>query len=126
MRRGVRCSFCGTFTGPFSQAEGLFTVLIRRLCLEGRQIQPDTLPDLHDSGDPWERWGARSTASASGSSAPGSGNSTPRPSIPASQDASGGRAARWFSARRIDIRSISRARSDSPRMTAIGAMNRAV
>jgi hypothetical protein len=51
---GVHCSFCGTFTEPFSQVEGLFTVLIRRPCLEGRQIQPDTLPDLHDSGDPWE------------------------------------------------------------------------
>ena len=25
---GPHCSFCGTFTGPFSEVEGLFTVLI--------------------------------------------------------------------------------------------------
>ena len=123
---GALFAFCGTFTGPFSTVEGLFTVLICIPCLEGRQIQPDTLPDLHDSGDPRQQWGARSTASASGSSAPGSGSGTPRPSIPAGQDASGGLAARWFSAPGIDIRSISRARSDSPRMTAIGAIYRAV
>jgi hypothetical protein len=33
MRSGWHCSFCGTFTGPFSKVEGLFTVLIRRPCL---------------------------------------------------------------------------------------------
>jgi hypothetical protein len=51
------CSFCGTFTGPFSQVEGLFTVLICIPCLEVRQAQPDTLLGLHDPGDPWFQWG---------------------------------------------------------------------
>ena len=40
---GPHCSFCGTFTGPFSEIEGLFTVLICILCLEVRLAQPDTL-----------------------------------------------------------------------------------
>ena len=47
---GPRCSFCGTFTGPFSEAEGLFTVLICIPCLEVRQAQPSTLLGLHDPG----------------------------------------------------------------------------
>jgi hypothetical protein len=51
------CWFCGTFTGPFSQVEGLFTVLICIPCLEVRQGQPDTLLGLHDPGDPWFQWG---------------------------------------------------------------------
>jgi hypothetical protein len=51
------CSFCGTFTGPFSEVEGLFTVLICVPCLEVRQAQPDTLLGLHDPGDPWLKWG---------------------------------------------------------------------
>jgi hypothetical protein len=34
---GPRCSFCGTSTGPFSEVEGLFTVLICIPCLEVRQ-----------------------------------------------------------------------------------------
>jgi hypothetical protein len=38
---GPHCSFCGTFTGPFSQVEGLFAVLICIPCLEVRQAQPD-------------------------------------------------------------------------------------
>ena len=54
---GPRCSFCGTFTGPFSQIEGLFTVLICILCLEVRQAQPGTLLGVHDPGQPWEQWG---------------------------------------------------------------------
>ena len=37
---GLQCSFCGTFTGPFSQIEGLFTVLVCIPCLEVRQAQP--------------------------------------------------------------------------------------
>jgi hypothetical protein len=51
------CSFCGTFTGPFSEVECLFTVLICVPCLEVRQAQPDTLLGLHDPGDPWLNWG---------------------------------------------------------------------
>jgi hypothetical protein len=56
---GVRphCSFCGTFTGPFSEIEGLFTVLICIPCLEVRLAQPDTLLGFHDPGQPWEQWG---------------------------------------------------------------------
>lgn len=34
---GPHCSFCGTFTGPFSEIEGLFTVLICIPCLEVRR-----------------------------------------------------------------------------------------
>jgi hypothetical protein len=54
---GPHCSFCGTFTGPFSEVEGLFTVLICIPCLEVRQAQPDTLLGLHDPGQPWKQWG---------------------------------------------------------------------
>jgi hypothetical protein len=54
---GPHCSFCGTFTGPFSEIEGLFTVLICIPCLEVRLAQPDTLLGLHDPGQPWEQWG---------------------------------------------------------------------
>jgi hypothetical protein len=45
---GPHCSFCGTFTGPFSEIEGLFTVLICIPCLEVRLAQLDTLLGLHD------------------------------------------------------------------------------
>ena len=59
--RGVRtwphCSFCGTFTGPFSEIEGLFTVRICIPCLEVRQAQPDRLLGRYDPGQPWEQWG---------------------------------------------------------------------
>jgi hypothetical protein len=34
---GPHCSFCGTATGPFSEIEGLFTVLICIPCLEVRR-----------------------------------------------------------------------------------------
>jgi hypothetical protein len=54
---GPHCSFCGTFTGPFSQIEGLFTVLICIHCLEVRLAQPNTLFGLHDPGQPWAKWG---------------------------------------------------------------------
>jgi hypothetical protein len=47
---GPHCSFCGTFTGPFSEVEGLFTVLICIPCLEVRLARPDTLLGLHDPG----------------------------------------------------------------------------
>ena len=54
---GPHCSFCGTFTGPFSELQGLFTVLICIPCLEVHLAQPDTLLGLHDPGQPWEKWG---------------------------------------------------------------------
>jgi hypothetical protein len=54
---GPHCSFCGTSTGPFSQIEGLFTVLICIPCLEVRLAQADTLLGFHDPGQPWEKWG---------------------------------------------------------------------
>jgi hypothetical protein len=54
---GPHCSFCGTFTGPFSEIEGLFTVLICIPCLEVRLAQPDTLLGLHDPGLAWAQWG---------------------------------------------------------------------
>jgi hypothetical protein len=54
---GPHCSFCGTFTGPFSEVEGLFTVLICIPCLEVRLALPDTLLGLHDPGQPWAKWG---------------------------------------------------------------------
>jgi hypothetical protein len=54
---GPHCSFCGTFTGPFSQVQGLCTVLICIPCLEVHQAQPNTLLGLHDPGDPWVPWG---------------------------------------------------------------------
>ena len=49
---GPHCCFCGTFTGPFSEIEGLFTVLICIPCLEVRLAQPDTLHGFHDPGQP--------------------------------------------------------------------------
>ena len=42
---------------PFSEIEGLFTVLLCIPCLEVRLAQPDTLLSLHDPGQPWEKWG---------------------------------------------------------------------
>jgi hypothetical protein len=54
---GPHCSFCGTFTGPFSEVEGLFTVLICIPCLEVRLAGPDTLLGWHDPGRPWGQWG---------------------------------------------------------------------
>jgi hypothetical protein len=54
VRSGAALSFCGTFTGPFSEIEGLFPVLICIPCLEIRQAGPDTLLGLHDPGQPWE------------------------------------------------------------------------
>jgi hypothetical protein len=80
---GPHCSFCGTFTGPFSEVEGLFTVLICIPCLEVRLAQPDTLLGLHDPGSLGSSGAVRSRAVASGSSDPGTWRGTPRPSIPA-------------------------------------------
>ena len=45
-----QCSFCGTFTGPFSDVEGLLTMLICIPCLEVRQAQPDTLLAYLEAG----------------------------------------------------------------------------
>jgi hypothetical protein len=47
---GRHCSLCGATHGPFTQVEGLFTVLICIPCLEVRQAQPDTRLGLHDPG----------------------------------------------------------------------------
>jgi hypothetical protein len=47
-----RRSFCCSSTGPFSEVEGLFTVLICIPCLEVRQAQPDTLLGFHDPASP--------------------------------------------------------------------------
>ncbi len=49
---GPHCSFCGTFTGPCSKIEGLFTVLICIPCLEVRQAQPGTLLGLQSRASP--------------------------------------------------------------------------
>jgi hypothetical protein len=57
VRGGPHCWFCGSCTGPFSEIEGLFPVLICIPCLEIRLAQPDTLLGLHDPGQPWEQWG---------------------------------------------------------------------
>ena len=54
---GPHCSFCGTFTGPFSEIEGLVTVLICIPCLAVRQAPAGELLALHDPGQPWEQWG---------------------------------------------------------------------
>jgi len=54
---GPHCSFCGTFTGPFSQIEGLFTVADLHPCLEVRLAGSHTVLGLHDPGQPWEQWG---------------------------------------------------------------------
>jgi hypothetical protein len=54
---GPHCSFCGTFTGPFSEVEGLFTVLICIPCLAVRQAPAGELLALHDPGEPWWQWG---------------------------------------------------------------------
>ena len=54
---GPHCSFCGTSTGPFSEVEGLFTVL---MCTRCRAIRHASLPELlahHDPGEPWLKWG---------------------------------------------------------------------
>jgi hypothetical protein len=54
---GPHCSFCGTSTGPFSQVEGLFTVLICIPCLAVRQVPAGELLARHDPGQPWLQWG---------------------------------------------------------------------
>jgi hypothetical protein len=51
-RSGPHRSFCGTYTGPFSEIEGPFTVLICSPCVEVRLAQPDSLLGLDDPGQP--------------------------------------------------------------------------
>jgi hypothetical protein len=78
---GPHCSFCGTFTGPFSEIEGLFTVLICIPCLEVRLAQPDTLLGLHAPGQPWAKWGSPIKGCGQWFSAPGSWRDMLRPRI---------------------------------------------
>jgi hypothetical protein len=81
---GPHCSSCGTFTGPFSEVEGLFTVLICIPCLEVRLAQPDTLLGLHDPGQPWNKWGCPIEGCGRWVPRPlGTWRGTPQPSIPA-------------------------------------------
>jgi hypothetical protein len=55
---GPHCSFCGTFTGPFSQVEGLFTVHIcipsvwRSAGCGQTPCSASTTP-----ASPWDKWG---------------------------------------------------------------------
>jgi hypothetical protein len=49
---GPHCSCCDTVTGPFSEIEGPFTVLICVLCLAVRQAPAGELLALHDPGEP--------------------------------------------------------------------------
>ena len=72
----------GRSPGPAARSVGLVTVLICIPCLKVGQAQPDTLFGSRTPGDPWFSGAARSTAAASGSSAPGSWSGTPRASIP--------------------------------------------
>jgi hypothetical protein len=53
---GSHCSFCGTSTGPFSQVEGLFTVLMCASCQAVRHEGPAELLAHHDPGEPWLKW----------------------------------------------------------------------
>jgi hypothetical protein len=80
---GPHCSFCGTFTGPFSQVQGLCTVLICIPCLKVHQAQPNTLLGLHDPGDPWVPWGCPIHGCGRWFIGPGISSGIPRPSIPA-------------------------------------------
>ena len=52
---GPHCSLCGTFTGPFSEVEGLFTVRICIPCLAIHQAPAGMLLGLHDPGQPWKK-----------------------------------------------------------------------
>jgi hypothetical protein len=55
---GPRCSFCGTFTGPFSEVEGLFTVLMCASCQAARSSRSPPLELLagHHPGEPRAQW----------------------------------------------------------------------
>ena len=52
MRGGAALFLLRDLHRPFSEIEGLFTVLICILCLEVRLAQPDTLNGFHDPGQP--------------------------------------------------------------------------
>jgi hypothetical protein len=43
-----RCGFCGSHTGPFTQVEGVFAVLICPACLAARARSRGPFPDLTD------------------------------------------------------------------------------
>ena len=54
---GPHCSFCGTSTGPFSEVEGLYMVLMCARCqADRRQASPADLVAHHDPGEPWLKW----------------------------------------------------------------------
>jgi hypothetical protein len=69
---GPHCSFCGTFTGPFSEIEGLFTLLICIPCLETARHGPTPCSASMTRASPGRSGAVPSTAAAAGSSAPGS------------------------------------------------------
>jgi hypothetical protein len=75
--------FCGTFTGPFSEVEGLFTLVVCIPCLEVRLAQPDTLLGFHDPGQPWEQWGCPIQGCGRWFLGPWTWRATPGPSTPA-------------------------------------------
>jgi hypothetical protein len=52
---GPLCSF-GTSTGPFSEVEGLFPVLMSARCQAARRASPPELLAHHDPGEPWLKW----------------------------------------------------------------------
>jgi hypothetical protein len=57
VRRGAALFVCGTSTGPFSEVEGLFTVLMCASCRAVRHASPPPLLAHHDPGEPWLQWG---------------------------------------------------------------------
>jgi hypothetical protein len=57
VRSGAALFLLRDLDRPFSEIEGLFTVLICIPCLEVRQAQPDRLLGLHAPGQAWEQWG---------------------------------------------------------------------
>jgi hypothetical protein len=54
---GPHCSFCGTSTRPFSEVEGLFTVLMCTRCRAVRHASPPALLAHREAGEPWLQWG---------------------------------------------------------------------
>jgi hypothetical protein len=77
---GPHCSFCGTFTGPFSQVEGLFTGPYLYPCLEVRRVRQTPCSASTTPASPGTSGAVRSRAAIAGSSAPGIWSGIPRPS----------------------------------------------